>query len=130
MAWAFGVQHAAPLPDRAADRLVGLFVDFAVFHYEGDVLDGVDFIERVVGCGYDVGVFAGLDTAENFRFAEQVGGAARRGLDRLHRRHAVLHHKRELIDAAVVGADASVGAERKFHAGVERLGEIAAMRLA
>ena len=94
------------------------------------MLDGVDVVERVVGCGDDVGVFAGLDAAENFGFAEQVGGAGGGGLNGLHRRHAVLHHECELADAAVVFADAGIGAEAEFHSGVEGFREILALLFA
>src|SRR5579862_7473984 len=113
-----------------ADRLVWVFVDFGFFHDEGDVLDGADVVERVVGGGDDVGVFAGLDAAENFGFAEQVGGAGCGGLDGLHRCHAVLHHESELADAAIVFAHACIGAEAELHTSVQFFREILALLFA
>ena len=58
--------------DLAGDRLLRLFVDFAFFHDEGDVLDGVDVVERVAGGGDDVGVFAGVDEIGRASCRERV----------------------------------------------------------
>ena len=105
-------------------------VDLALFHDEGDVLDGVDVGYGVGGQGDDVGVFAWRDAAEDFGFAEEVGGGGGGGLDGLHGGHAVLHHEGELVDAAVVGADTGVGAEAEFYACMQCFGEVGAMRCA
>ena len=48
---------------------------------------------------------------------EQLGGNARRGLDRLHRRHAAAHHLAELAEVAAVRTDRRVGSHRDLDAG-------------
>ena len=75
----------------------------------------LDVGERVARDGDQVGELAGLDRADPVLPAEQLGGVGGRGLDRLHRRHALLHHVGELLRVVAVREDAAVGAER--HAG-------------
>jgi hypothetical protein len=50
------------------------------------------------------------------------------GLDRLHRRHAVLDHERKLASRDTVRTDARIGTERHFHSRASCFGEALALR--
>ena len=49
-------------PDELRQGLAA--VDYAALHYEGDVLEHADVVERVAGHGDDVGVVAGFEHAQ------------------------------------------------------------------
>ncbi len=98
--------------------------DDAAFHDECDFLQDADVRQRVAGNRDDVGEVAGLQRADLPLPAEQLGAVQRAGLKRGQRRHAVLHHQRELAGLRAVGKRPDVGAHRDGNAGGELLREI------
>ena len=71
---------------------------------------------------HQIGGVARRDLPEGIAEAEQLGGAGRRGADRLERRHAVLDHQSELGQERAVEVErrAGVGARGDRHAGRQR----------
>src|SRR5262245_49717557 len=92
------------------------FEDFTVLHHKQHVPKQVHVFQWIARNGNDVGIRAGRDDAQFARGIEQLRSARSGGLDRLHRRHAELHHAAELLrDGFAPGKSAYIGAESNFH---------------
>ena len=98
--------------------------DLAVFHDEGDALEGADIGERVALHGDHVGVEAGLELADGVGPVEQLGAVDEVGVEGFGGGHAVLDHQFELTGLGSVGEGADVGADREGNAGGELLFEL------
>ena len=98
--------------------------DLAVFHDEGDALEGTDVGERVALHGDDIGVEAGLELADGVGPVEQLGAVDEVGVEGFGGGHAVLDHEFEFAGLGAVGEGADVGADSEGDAGGELLFEL------
>src|SRR5437773_2619616 len=73
--------------------------------------------------------FAWANRAKSLLLANQCRRIDRCGLDRLHQRHAVLHHDRKLVGRDVVWTHSRIRAECHFHSRANRFREISALNL-
>src|SRR5258708_5105292 len=122
-----------PTPaDRLPRRLGGdvVFEPLAALHDKSYILQGAHVSQRIAGHGNDVGVLAWLDCAYVLGAPDQVGSATGRRANRLHRRHAKLHHVEELLGVVAMRIDSSVGAERHLRAGFECFFKVFALQAA
>ena len=90
----------------------------AALHYEVHVLQLRDVGHGIGGDSHDVGELARLQRSNLVLHVQQFGCAHVRRMQRLRRRHAVLHHEGKFfgrVDRPLKAA--SVGAECDLHAG-------------
>jgi hypothetical protein len=53
---------------------LNLFENFTVFHYKPDIFERLDFVERIIADGDNIGAHFGLQRAANFFNSQQLGG--------------------------------------------------------
>src|SRR5882672_2336608 len=98
--------------------------DLAALHYEPDVLETGDVLQRIAVDGDEVGEAAGGDLAEVPGLSQERGAHRGGALDGLHRAHAVADHVAELLGLALRPGEAPrVGAEGDARALAHGLGE-------
>ena len=136
---ATGLRPAAvigrPAPDRVGTgcgglRAAALFPPSPPFITKSTCSQHGHVLQRIALHRHQVGVQARLDRADAVAPAEQVGGVPGGGLDRLHRRHAPLHHVGELLAVPAVRIHAGIGGEGHLLAGLHRLAEVLALHAA